>query len=275
LIKEILRIFGAASGLVTKIRRSSVTPIRCQEQDLEVVQNTLPCSVVNFPCRYLGMPLSVRKLSKTEFLLLIEKITDYLPSWKAALMHPASRVALIWVVLTVVPIHHFIVVQCPKWVLKAINKIIRAFLEKGHKDVKGGHCLVGWQHVCLPIDLGGLGILNLEVLSLMLQTRWLWLRKTQPDQPWMSMDIHVHPNVTALFSVSVISMVGDGKSTCFWTDRWLHGHNIADLAPTLFALVPKSLAKKQTIQEALENHSWEGDIRGSLQAQGLLEFILL
>jgi hypothetical protein len=221
------------------------------------------------------MPLSVRKLSKTEFLLLIEKITDYLPSWKATLMHLAGRVALIWAVLTVVSIHHFIVVQCPKWVLKAINKIIRAFLEKGHKDVKGGHCLVGWQHVCLPIDLGGIGILNLEVLSLMLQTRWLWLRKTQPDRPWMSMDIHVHPNVTALFSVSVISMVGDSKSTCFWTDRWLHGHNIADLALTLLALVPKSLAKKQTIQEALENHSWEGDIKGSLQAQGLLEFIPL
>jgi hypothetical protein len=61
-------------------------------------------------------------------LLLIDKIADYLPGWKAALMHPASRVALIWVVLTAVPIHHFIVMQYPKWVHKAINKIIRAFL---------------------------------------------------------------------------------------------------------------------------------------------------
>jgi hypothetical protein len=79
LIKEILRIFGVASGLVTNIRKSSATPIRCQEHDLEVVQDTLPCSVVNFPCKYLGLPLSVRKLSKSEFLLLIEKIADYLP----------------------------------------------------------------------------------------------------------------------------------------------------------------------------------------------------
>jgi hypothetical protein len=49
--------------------------------------------------------------------------------------------------------------------------------------------------------------MNLEVLSWALQTRWLWLRKTQPDRPWTGMDIQVHPNVTALFSVSVISMV--------------------------------------------------------------------
>jgi hypothetical protein len=46
--------------------------------------------------------------------LLIDKIADYLPGWKAALMHPASRVALLWVVLTTVPIHHFIAMQCPK-----------------------------------------------------------------------------------------------------------------------------------------------------------------
>jgi hypothetical protein len=90
LIKEILRIFGAASGLVTNIQKSSITPIRCQEQDLEVVQDSLPCSMVNFPCKYLGLPLSVRKLLKSKFLLLIEKIADYLPGWKATLMHPAG-----------------------------------------------------------------------------------------------------------------------------------------------------------------------------------------
>jgi hypothetical protein len=100
--------------------------------------------MVNFPCKYLGLPLSIRKLLKSKFLLLIEKMADYLPGWKATRMHPAGRVALIQAVLTAVPIHHFIAVQCPKWVHKAIDKIIRAFLWKGHKDVKGGHCLVGW-----------------------------------------------------------------------------------------------------------------------------------
>jgi hypothetical protein len=124
LVKEILNIFGTASGLVTNIRKSSVTPIRCQDQDVEVVQTTMPCTVVNFPCRYLGLPLSVRKLSKNDYMLFIDKIANYLLGWKATLMHPAGRAALIKVVLTAVPIHHFITVQCPKWVHKAINKII-------------------------------------------------------------------------------------------------------------------------------------------------------
>jgi hypothetical protein len=150
MVREILRIFGVASGLVTNIRKGSVTPIRCQDQDLKLVQHTLPCSIVNFHCRYLGLPLSIRKLAKNDFHLLIDKIADYLPGWKAGLMHPADRVALIRAVLTAVPIHHFIAVKCPKWVHKAVNKIIRAFLWKGHKEVQGGHCLVGWQWVCHP-----------------------------------------------------------------------------------------------------------------------------
>jgi hypothetical protein len=89
------------------------------------------------------------------------------------------------------------------------------------------------------------------------------------------MGIHVHSNVKALFSVSVISLVGDGRSTCFWTDRWLHGQNFEDIAPALFALVPKSIATKRTVHEALEDHRWVGDMWGSLQAQSLLEFLLL
>jgi hypothetical protein len=42
----------------------------------------------------------------------------------------------------------------------------------------------------------------------------------------MNLDIQVHPNGFALFKISVISMVGDGKSTCFWADHWLHGKTI-------------------------------------------------
>jgi hypothetical protein len=110
---------------------------------MQLVQHTLPCSIVNFPCRYLGLPLSIKKLAKNDFQLLIDKITDYLPGWKASLMHLAGWVALIRAVLAAVLIHHFIAVKCAKWVHKAAKKIIRAFLWKGCKEVQGGS-LSGW-----------------------------------------------------------------------------------------------------------------------------------
>lgn len=43
------------------------------------------------------------------------------------------------------------------------------------------------------IDLGGTGILDLEILGWALRMRWLRLKKTQPDQPWAGLDTQVHP----------------------------------------------------------------------------------
>ncbi|GJN07423.1 hypothetical protein PR202_ga25253 [Eleusine coracana subsp. coracana] len=110
-------------------------------------------------------------------------------------MHPAGRLVLVKTVLIPIPIHVLIALNCPKWVIKAIDKYRRGFLWKGCKDIQGGHCLLGWSRVCRSVDLGGLGIHNLEALGWALNMRWLWLRKTQPDRPWASLDIQVHPNV--------------------------------------------------------------------------------
>jgi hypothetical protein len=89
----------------------------------------------------------------------------------------------------------------------------------------------------------------------------------ESDRPWTEMNIQVHPNVSAVFSFSVISIVGDGTATSFWTDPWLHGQSIQDLAYALLDLVPKRIANKRTVQEAMEDLQWVTDIRGSLPAQ--------
>jgi hypothetical protein len=135
-VKETLRIFCIASGLVTNIRKSSVIPISCGDQDLERVQEALPCNLSQFPCKSLGLPLSTMKLPKRDMYPLIDRIADQLPGWKTAFIHTAGRAALIKSVLTAIPVYHLIARQCPKWVFKAIGKIQRGFLWKGSKDIR-------------------------------------------------------------------------------------------------------------------------------------------
>jgi hypothetical protein len=74
----------------------------------------------------------------------------------------------------------------------------------------------------MPLNLGGLRIHNLEILSWSLNMRWLWKKKTISGGISSELQPHVHPNVAALFSASVYSAVGDGTNTLFWMGRWLH-----------------------------------------------------
>jgi len=47
----------------------------------------------------------------------------------------------------------------------------------------------------------------------------------------------------ALFDMAVDAVAGDGESILFWTDRWLNGGTLAELAPNLFRAVPKRSEK--------------------------------
>jgi hypothetical protein len=41
-----------------------------------------------------------------------------------------------------------------------------------------------WKKVMRLLDLGGLRIINLEVMAWAQQARWQWHKKTRVDRPW-------------------------------------------------------------------------------------------
>ena len=235
----------------------------------------LACSVAEFPCTYLGLPISDKKLRKTDLLPWVERIGDKLPSWKANLMNMAGRATWVQFVISALPIHVLIALNVPKWFIKAINKIRRAFLWKGRREVQGGCCLVAWEKVQRPLELGGFGILNLEIMGWALQVRWLWLRKTDTSKPWLSLDIPIHANVAALFQIALQTTIGSGSTTKFWTDKWINGNSINDLAPTVFAAVPTRARNIRLVADALVDHRWAHDIQGGLSLIGLYELFQL
>jgi hypothetical protein len=48
----------------------------------------------------------------------------------------------------------------------------------------------------------------------------------------------------------ILSEIGNGANTLFWTDKWINGRRIADIAPRLLSTIPKRIAAKRTVQEA-------------------------
>lgn len=103
----------------------------------------LPCPVSDFPCKYLGVPLSPIKLTRSQIQPIIDKIADRLPGWKADLLTKAGRKILVQFMLTSMLIYLFMALDLPQWALSAIDKIRRGFLWKGGKAGKmSGHCLI-------------------------------------------------------------------------------------------------------------------------------------
>jgi len=76
------------------------------------------------------------------------------------------------------------------------------------------------------------------------------------------------------FAMAVISEVGNGKNTIFWTDRWLLGQSFEQSLPHLFRAVAVR-ARKKTVHAALTDGSWISDIKGALTLQVLVEYLQL
>ncbi|WVZ91046.1 LOW QUALITY PROTEIN: hypothetical protein U9M48_037269 [Paspalum notatum var. saurae] len=275
LISQLLKAFGHASGLRTNLAKSSVSPINCTVEDLQALSELLGCEIRNFPCSYLGIPLTIQKPTKNDLLPLIDKISSSLPKWKASLLSRAGRLVVVRAVFSAIPIHVMLALDLPKWVVKAINKLRRGYLWVGRQNANGGNCLVSWEKVQRPLQYGGLGILNLETMGWALRIRWLWLQKTDSSRPWEGLPIQVPRNAQALFHVAVETRVGNGDDTKFWTDRWLHGSTVGELAPNLFQLIPKIARRQRSVSQALTSRRWVADIQGALTTQVLVKYLKL
>jgi hypothetical protein len=113
-LKSILDMFGQASGLCTNIQKSEVFPIGCARLQLEQILEGFFAPLKDFPYRYLGLPLHLKKLRKIDFLPLIDKVGDKLSSWKGKLMSKAARAQLVKSVLTTVVTYHAMILKPPK-----------------------------------------------------------------------------------------------------------------------------------------------------------------
>ena len=246
-VREILQLFGRASGVRVNFQKSTATMIRCVAEEVAPAIATLGCPIAQFPITYLGIPLTLRRPTAAQLQPVVDKTAGKLPTWKAHLMNKARRLAFVKSVLSVIPIHQLLVLTPPKKILKLLEKIQRGFLWAGRAEAHGGNCHVNWQRVCRPTQLGGLGVHDLERTGLALRTRWLWFARTDDNRAWSGLALQFTAAERAFFFASTTMILGDGQRALFWEDRWLNGRAILEIAPQLHALIPKQLRNSRTV----------------------------
>jgi hypothetical protein len=274
-IARILEIFWNASGLRTNLAKCSITPIYGADHMMQQIQLVLPCHISPFPITYLGIPLSTGAIPRSYIKPLGDKVVARLPAWKGQLMPKSGRLVLTKAVLSTIPTYTIMAEQLPAWAIEEIYKIRRKFFWAGHDSSVRGKCLVAWVTVCLPTTHGGLGVTDLRIAGLALRTRWLWLQRTDPDRAWASLPVKVEPEIQQFFEASITVRVGNGANTLFWTDNWLDGESLVDLAPALIMMVSPQIKKNRTVQQALQNRNWVRDITGGLSVIAIIEYLHL
>jgi hypothetical protein len=135
--------------------------------------------------------------------------------------------------------------------------------------VQARKCLVTWSRVQRPLHLGGLGVQDLRLFSIALRACWLWLQRPDPSQPWATLRVTEDKQTSAFFSASVRYILGNGETFLFWTDPWLAGKCLHDLAPEVVDVVSVRRRKQRTVASAL------ADITGALTVQILGQFVSL
>jgi hypothetical protein len=272
-LRRVLELFKESSGLGCILAKCLMVAICCSEEQVQNSALHFPCEVAQFAIRYLGLPLSVMKLPKAVLQPLMDRVADKLPTWKGQLLHHSDRLALIKVTLTTIPIYMAISVGLWQWLLKGIHKICKYFLWTGFDLVQNSKCMVAWSGVQRPLHLGGLGVLDLRLLGLALRVRWLWLERVEPSCPCAAFLVGANKATTTFFKASISLVLGNGNAFLFWTDPWLHGQSIADLAPDLLDVIPLTRRKHRSVASAINDGVWTQDILGPLTDPMLMQFL--
>uniref|UniRef100_A0A453RUT0 Reverse transcriptase domain-containing protein n=1 Tax=Aegilops tauschii subsp. strangulata TaxID=200361 RepID=A0A453RUT0_AEGTS len=265
-VKEILDLFGRASGLKVNYAKSSATVLHGDQTAHEMIAS-LACATAALPVTYLGIPLTTRCPSAGQLQPLVDKVTGHLPTWKAWLMNRAGRLALVKSVLRAIPVHQLLAFAPPKKTLQQLAKIQRGFFWAGRAAANGGHCHVNWRHVTRPLALGGLGVRGLERAGLALRLRWLWLSRLARFGPPVFQ--------RTLFFASTYMSIGNGTNALFWEDRWLNGRSVGELMPLLYNCIPTRRRKGRTVAEGLNGDTWARDIQGVLGIHEIGQYLQL
>lgn len=109
---------------------------------------------------YLGVPLLHRRISRSTFQFIVDKVRDRLNGFDAKLLSMAGRMTLSKYVLLAIPSYFMQAVMVPVGIFEKIEQLVRQFM---WGSMGGGRkaTLVRWDTCCQPLAQGGLGLRQL------------------------------------------------------------------------------------------------------------------
>ncbi|KAJ4810728.1 RNA-directed DNA polymerase (reverse transcriptase)-related family protein [Rhynchospora pubera] len=251
LLKLVFDSFHRVSGLALNSQKSDLVITATDDPTFLSIAAILNCRVSTFPIRYLGLPLSDRKLSNSDYQPLLNRFQTKLNGWSSSLLSKAGRLVLLNSCLSSLPIYFMSIFKLPSWVVKRIDSIRRSFLWHGVRQEKRKLIMSSWQLMTKPKKIRGLGLLDLKAFNTALLTKWLWKWADTSPSLWKPLASSLQNNsisvgpLNSFFSkilnfpqhimtVGLSHHVSSGDGTLFWLHNWT-GHIFKFAYPDLFS----------------------------------------
>ncbi|XP_048608259.1 uncharacterized protein LOC125584206 [Brassica napus] len=159
-VLQILADFELISGLSVNIAKTSLFSSGVPDDIIQRFQARFGLSQASLPIRYLGLPLSSKKLSLKYYDPLLLQIKKKVESWTSRTLSMAGRLTLISSVIAGITRFWMSAFLLPKCVMKKINSLCSSFLWHGTIGISTG-AKVSWEELSIPKTEGGLGLRNI------------------------------------------------------------------------------------------------------------------
>lgn len=240
-ILEILEEFKQLSGLSinrdkTELMIDGGSHSLCQElaESLEIKQGALPV-------RYLGVLLSSKKMRKSDFKPLLDKIEARFNSWAVKHLSFAGKFQLIQAVIYSTITFWTSIFILPKECIIILERMCNTFLWRGAPQSARG-AKISWDIICTPKIEGGLGLRKLADWNHVLALKLIWLLFASGGSLWVSWmrinkigaanfwelephrgDSWIWKQLCKLRTIArpfVFCEVGSDTTASFWYDNW-------------------------------------------------------
>lgn len=161
-IKKILNNYTSISGQEINTMKSNITFFNTNNKLRTRILKILKFRAGELPCKYLGLPIDKGTRSSSLWNQVVTKITNRISSWKGKWISSTGKATLIKAVLSAMPIYQLSCMDLPASKMKEITSHIRTFFWQGLED-KARISLISWDKICLPKEMGGLGIKDLLI----------------------------------------------------------------------------------------------------------------
>ncbi|KAI0523418.1 hypothetical protein KFK09_005813 [Dendrobium nobile] len=242
--KLIMEDFAKASALCFNPNKSTII-FSPRAGNTREICSILGISNMAESFTYLGIPISIKRLSASFFQPLLDKISGLLDGWKVKFLSMAGRIQFLKFSIANTLAYWIRGAIIPKSVCKFIDRICSRFLFHGNSNYKKMH-LIAWTTVCSPKKAGGLGLPSINALyhSFTCSLIWrmlasnnalaVWYRGNY-DSPWKPSPAGASKFWKLICSVarkikSKLKLhITTNSSFSFYWDPWCNGMAIADI----------------------------------------------